>query len=102
MPLTRPVANPPVATPQGVRFTLADRSKLIHCVVTRRTLEKLVKCKLDTGEHDRVFLEHRDKIEAIASAKYDAAGRYYPPLMIQTSDLAISRRLTAAPKVVAS
>jgi hypothetical protein len=100
MPLTRPLVNPPVATPQGVRFTLTDRSKLLHCLVTRRTLEKLAKRKLDTAAHERVFLEHRDRIEAFASAKYDASGRYYPPLMVQTSDL--SRRVTAAPKVVAT
>jgi len=100
MPLTRPLVNPPIATPQGVRFTLADRNKLIHCLVTRRTLEKFAKRKLDTAEHQRVFLEHRDKIEEIASAKYDASSRFYPPLMVQTSDL--SRRVTAAPKVGAS
>jgi hypothetical protein len=71
----------------GVRFTLADGAKLIRCVVTRAALETLVGRQLSVDQYYGVFTLSRERIEAIASAKYETMSSYYPPLTIKPSDL---------------
>ena len=91
MPLTRPTANPPVATPQGVQFFLADRSKIVHCVITCAGLSKLAGHELTIGHFEREFQNHRDRIESTASHKYDALVAFYTPFIITPADLTAYR-----------
>jgi hypothetical protein len=87
MPLGRPVTNPPLATPAGVRFTLIDRSKLVHCLITQAGLEKLVRQALTISEFELAFREHRERIESAASRKYDSSATFYRPFTITPVDL---------------
>jgi hypothetical protein len=87
MPLRRPLTNPPLATPTGVRFTLIDRSKMVHCLITRAGLEKLVRQVLTIGEFEMAFHKHRERIESTASRKYDASAAFYRPFTITPVDL---------------
>ena len=87
MPLRRPLANPPLATPAGVRFTLIDRSKLVHCLITHAGLEKLVRQALAIGDFEMAFHQHRERIEFTASCKYDASAVFYRPFTITPVDL---------------
>ena len=91
MPLTRPTANPPLATPQGVQFFLADRSKIVHCVITRAGLSKLAGNELAIDQFERTFQNHRDRIESTASHKYDALVAFYTPFTITPADLTAYR-----------
>jgi len=73
-------------------------------LITQASLEKLARRKLDRSEFDRIFAAHRDKIEAIASAKYGFMGAYYPPLTVQPSDFSVrpttlDTLVTVKPKV---
>ena len=88
MPLRRPLTNPPLATPAGVRFTLTDRSKLVHCLITRAGLEKLVRQALAIGDFEMAFHKHRERIESTASRKYNASAAFYRPFTITPVDLA--------------
>jgi hypothetical protein len=92
MPLTRPVAKSALATPKGVQFFLTDRAKLVRCIVTEAALEKLVGHGLQIEQFERAFSAHRDRIEATASRKYDAARALYSPLTITPADLVAFRR----------
>ena len=87
MPLRRPLTNPPLATPAGVRFTLTDRSKLVHCLITQPGLEKLVRQGLTISEFELAFHEHRERIESTASRKYDSSATFYRPFTITPVDL---------------
>ena len=87
MPLRRPLTNPPLATPAGVRFTLIDRSKLVHCLITHAGLEKLVRQALTVGDFETAFHKHRERIELTASRKYDASVAFYRPFTITPVDL---------------
>src|ERR1700682_6199283 len=87
MPLTRPIGNPPLASPNGVQFSLADRSKIIRCLITPAALEKLAHHQLAVDQFDQIFLNYRDKIEAAASAKYDASPVLRTPFTITPADL---------------
>ena len=91
MPLTRPIANSPVATPQGVQFFLADRSKIVHCVITRAGLSKLAGRELRIDQFEGTFQNHRDRIESTASHKYDALVAFYTPFTITPADLTAYR-----------
>ena len=91
MPLTRPTANPPVATPKGVQFFLADRSKIVHCVITSAGLSKLAGRELTIDQFEGMFQNHRDRIESTASHKYDALVVFYTPFTITPVDLAAYR-----------
>ena len=91
MALTRPIATPHLATPGGVNFSLADRGKIIRCVITVGGLEKLAQCKLTVSEFERIFLAHRDLIESTASRKYDASRTFYSPMTVSAADLVILR-----------
>jgi hypothetical protein len=87
VPLSRPLTYPPLATPAGVRFTLTDRSKLVHCLITQAGLEKLVRQALTIGEFEMAFHEYRERIETTASRKYDASATFYRPFTITPVDL---------------
>lgn len=87
MPLTRPVANPPLATTKGVQFAMTDRSKIVRCIITQAGLEKLAQHELTIDQFERVFERHRDRIESITSHKYDASPVLYTPLTIKPADL---------------
>ena len=50
MPLTRPIAKSALATPRGVQFFLADRHKLVRCLITEAALEKLVQVSPDSAD----------------------------------------------------
>jgi len=87
MPLTRPIANPPLAMPKGVQFSLIDRSKIVRCIITHAGLEKLAKRRLTINQFERTFQTHRDRIETTASRKYDASAVLYTPITITPADL---------------
>ena len=89
MPLTRSIANPPVATPKGVDFTLKDRSKLVRCLITHQALEKLARGNLEPAEFEHTFHHYRDRIEGTASRKYDSSPTLRSPFTISPSDLVI-------------
>ena len=91
MPLTRPIANPPVATPKGVQFYLADRSKLVPCIITPAGLSKLAGRDLAIDQFEGTFQDHRDRIESTASHKYDALVAFYTPFTITPADLTAYR-----------
>ena len=77
MPLPRAFAAPHPSTPDGVRFTMADRSKLVRCLVTASALSKLAGRDIEIVDYKQAFLVHRAEIERIASRKYDAASVLY-------------------------
>jgi Protein of unknown function (DUF1488) len=91
MPLTRPIANPPVATPKGVQFFLADRSKIVHCVITRASLSKLAGDEVTIDRFEGTFQKHRERIESTASHKYDALVAFHSPFTITPADLTAYR-----------
>ncbi len=91
MPLARPIANPPVATPKGVQFFLADRSKIVRCVITSAGLSKLAGRELTIDQFEREFHNHRDRIESTARHKYDALVAFYTPFTITPADLTAYR-----------
>jgi hypothetical protein len=91
MPLARPIGNPPLATPQGVQFSLADRSKIIRCVITHAGLEKLAHHDLTIEQFERTFHDHRHRIETAASDKYDASPILRTPFVIAPPDLIAHR-----------
>ena len=92
MPLTRPIAKSALATPRGVQFFLADRQKLVRCLITDAALEKLVGHALKIEKFESAFAAHRERIEATASHKYDASRAHYPPLILTPADLVAYRR----------
>jgi hypothetical protein len=99
MPLSRPIAISPLTTPSGIRFTLADRGKMLHCIVTHGALEKLAQKRLAVADFAGVFETHRDRIEAAASDKYDASRAIVTPFTIMPDDLRenrVAQRATAA------
>ena len=87
MPLARAFGNPHLSTPSGVQFTMADRSKLIRCLITDRALRKLAGRDVGIEDYERIFLAYREDIELVASRKYDAASVLYVPFEITTSDV---------------
>jgi Protein of unknown function (DUF1488) len=91
MPLTRPIANPPLATPKGIEFTLLDRSKIVRCIITKAALEKLASKELASDQFEPTFHKHQDRIEATASRKYEQSAVYRPPLTITPADLVAYR-----------
>ena len=91
MPLTRPIANPPLATPKGIEFTLLDRSKIVRCIITKAALEKLASKELASDQFEATFHKHQDRIEATASRKYEQSAVYRPPLTITPADLVAYR-----------
>jgi Protein of unknown function (DUF1488) len=92
MPLTRPIAKSALATPRGVQFFLADRRKLVRCLITNAALEKLVGHALTIEKFESAFGAHRERIETTASHKYDASRAHYPPLILTPADLVAYRR----------
>ena len=91
MPLTRPIAHPPPASPKGVQFSLTDRSKIVFCIITQAGLEKLARHELTIDQFERTFHNYRGRIEATASSKYDASPAFYTPFTITPADLAAFR-----------
>ena len=91
MPLTRPIANPPLTTPKGIEFALLDRSKIVRCIITKAALEKLASKELASGQFEPTFHKHQDRIEATASRKYEQSAVYRPPLTITPADLVAYR-----------
>jgi hypothetical protein len=91
MPLSRPIGRPHMTTPAGVQFTMADRSKLIRCVVTFSALRKLARRAIGTDAYEATFLAFREEIERIARRKYDAARVLYVPFEITPSDVVFCR-----------
>jgi hypothetical protein len=87
MPLSRPIGRPHLTTPEGVQFTMADRSKLIRCVVTASALRKLARREIGMDDYEPIFLAHREEIERIAGRKYDATRALYMPFQIIPSDV---------------
>ena len=87
MPISRAFGAPHLTTPDGVQFTMADRSKLIHCLITSTALRKLAGREIGLDDYERVFLAHRENIERIAARKYDAARALYLPFKITPADL---------------
>jgi len=91
MPLSRPLGRPHMTTPEGVQFTMADRSKLIRCVVKASALCKLARHAIEIDDYEPLFLAHQEEIELIASRKYDAARVLYMPFEISPSDIVTYR-----------
>ena len=91
MPLTRPIAHPPLATPKGVQFSLTERSKIVRCIITQAGLETLARHELTIDQFERAFHSHRDRIESTASSKYDASRALYTPFTITPADLVAFR-----------
>lgn len=89
MPLTRSITNPPLATHKGVEFALRDRSKLVRCLITQQALEKLARGNLEPPQFESAFHLHRERIEGVASRKYDFAPTFRPPFTISPSDFVI-------------
>ena len=52
---------------------MADRSKLIRCVVQSAALCQLARHAIEIDDYEPIFLAHQEVIERIASRKYDAA-----------------------------
>jgi hypothetical protein len=90
MPLSRSLAVTPLTIPTGVRFTLADRGKLLHCIITHGALEKLAQKHLAVDDFARIFEAHRDRIETAASDKYDASRAVVTPFTVMPSDVRAS------------
>ena len=91
MPLTRPFGRPHMATPDGVQFVMADRSKLIRCVVQGSALRKLARREIGMDDYESTFLAYREEIEGVAGRKYDAARALYVPFEITPSDIVMYR-----------
>ena len=91
MLLSRPVGRPHTATLAGVQFMMADRSKLIRCVVQSTALRKLAGYEIGMADYEFVFLAHQEEIERIAGRKYDAARVLYVPFEITPSDVVLYR-----------
>jgi hypothetical protein len=70
---------------------LADRSKIVRCIVTQAGLEKLAQQELTIEQFEHTFEKHRDRIESTASHKYDASPVLYIPLTIKPADLVAFR-----------
>lgn len=87
MPLSRAFGRPYMTTREGVQFTMADRSKLIRCVVQSAALCKTCSTRDRNGRLRVVFLAHQEEIERIAGRKYDAARALYMPFEITPSDI---------------
>ena len=92
MPLKRLVPHQPRAMPKGVHFYLGDRSKIVHCIITRSALEKISHSSLGLEQLEPTFHRHRDGIEEVAAHKYDSAAAYYSPLTISPADLVVYER----------
>ena len=56
----------------GVYFGLQDGRKVIVCMVSNEALDDYVRGSPDKRDRASIFLKIRPRIEAIASAKYDA------------------------------
>ena len=65
MPLARAFGNPHLSTPSGVQFTMADRSKLIRCLITDLALRKLAGRDIGIEDYERIFLAYREDIELV-------------------------------------
>ena len=71
---------------------LADRQKLVRCLITEAAQEKLVGHAQKIEKFESAFGAHRERIEATASHKYDASRAHYPPLILTPADLVAYRR----------
>ena len=74
-------------TPEGVQFMMADRSKLIRCVVQSTALRKLAGREIGMDDYEKVFLAFEHEIRLVASRKYDDARALYVPFEITPSDI---------------
>jgi hypothetical protein len=91
MPLSRPIGRPHMTTSEGIQFMMADRSKLIRCVVQSAALCQLARHAIEIDDYEPIFLAHQEVIERIASRKYDAARALYVPFVITPSDIVAYR-----------
>ena len=72
MPLTRTDREPNSIFDDSIEFWMADGLKEVRCLVARTFLDEIDEGKaVDTQARIDRFYDHRDRIETIASSKYD-------------------------------
>ena len=84
MPLTREMIVGYDVELLTLRFTMVDASaRIVDCAISGSALDQLPGEKRSTGPADRQiqFLKHRDTIEELASAQFDALASARPTLI---------------------
>ena len=84
MPLTRGMIVGYDVEMMTLRFTMVDASaRIIDCAISGSALDQLCGARRSPGPGDRQiqFLKHRDEIEKLASALFDARASARPILV---------------------